>query len=75
MYAAAPDTATPTPPEIRKLTGKAAELAALLCRLPPDHRYVEPHPGGGALGVRLDRFDLLPRLIEALSPRAVSGTV
>ncbi len=36
MYAAAPDSATPTPPEIRKLTGKAAELAALLCRLPPD---------------------------------------
>ncbi len=35
--------------------------------LAPARRYVEPHPGGGALGVRLDRFDLLPRLIEALS--------
>jgi len=35
--------------------------------LAPDHRYVEPHPGGGALGLRLDRFDLLPRLIAALS--------
>jgi len=37
--------------------------------LEPTHRYVEPHPGGGALGVRLDRFDLLPRLIEVLSPK------
>jgi hypothetical protein len=35
--------------------------------LNPAHRYVEPHPGGGALGVRLDRFDLLPQLIETLS--------
>ncbi len=35
--------------------------------LAPEHRYVEPHPGGGAVGVRLDRFDLLPRLIDALS--------
>ena len=35
--------------------------------LAPATRYVEPHPGGGALGVRLDRFDLLPRLIEALT--------
>ena len=39
LYAAAPDSATPTPPEIRKLTGKAAELAALLCRLPPDQDF------------------------------------
>jgi len=37
--------------------------------LEPAHRYVEPHPGGGALGVRLDRFDLLPRLIEVLSSK------
>ncbi|MDD4017100.1 MAG: NTP transferase domain-containing protein [Kiritimatiellae bacterium] len=37
--------------------------------LEPAHRYVEPHPGGGALGVRLDRFGLLPSLIEALSPK------
>ena len=39
MYAAAPDSATPTPPEVRKLTGKAAELAALLCRLPPEQDF------------------------------------
>jgi hypothetical protein len=38
--------------------------------LAPAHRYVEPHPGGGAVGVRLDRFDLIPRLIEALSSAA-----
>jgi len=38
--------------------------------LSPAHRYVEPHPGGGAVGVRLDRFDLLPRLAEALENRA-----
>lgn len=37
--------------------------------LAPARRYVEPHPGGGAVGVRLDRFDLLPRLIEALSAK------
>jgi hypothetical protein len=41
--------------------------------LAPAHRYVEPHPGGGALGVRLDRFDLLPRLIDALSSRLQSA--
>ena len=39
--------------------------------LMPANRYVEPHPGGGALGVRLDRFDLLPRLIEALSSQPI----
>ena len=33
-YAAAPDSPVPTPAEIRKLTGKAAEIAAVLCRLP-----------------------------------------
>lgn len=35
--------------------------------LTPANRYVEPHPGGGALGVRLDRFDQLPLLIKTLS--------
>jgi CTP:molybdopterin cytidylyltransferase MocA len=41
--------------------------------LEPAQRYVEPHPGGGAAGVRLDRFDLLPQLIEALSPTPTGG--
>lgn len=39
LYAAAPDTAVPTPPEMRKLTGKAAELAARLCGLPPEQDF------------------------------------
>ena len=51
-----------------------AEVKAFLDRafyerfgLSPANRYVEPHPGGGALGIRLDRFDQLPQLIERLS--------
>ena len=34
--------------------------------LQPDREFVEPHPGGGAVGVRLDRFDQLPDLISRL---------
>ena len=34
--------------------------------LTPAHEFVELHPGGGALGVRLPRFDLLPKLEERL---------
>ncbi|NLL83256.1 MAG: NTP transferase domain-containing protein [Lentisphaerae bacterium] len=34
--------------------------------LRPVSRYVEPHPGGGAVGVRLDRAELLPQLISEL---------
>lgn len=41
-------------------------------RLTPAQRYVEPHPGGGAAGVRLDRCDLLPDLIEALAGKSPS---
>lgn len=40
--------------------------------LSPKHRYVEPRPGGGAIGVRLDRFDLLPRLIDALAAKGAA---
>lgn len=40
--------------------------------LSPARRYVEPHPGGGAVGVRLDRFDLLPRLAAALESLSAS---
>jgi hypothetical protein len=28
--------------------------------------FVDPHPGGGAAGVRLERFDRLPELIARL---------
>jgi molybdopterin-guanine dinucleotide biosynthesis protein A len=34
--------------------------------LTPEQDFVEPHPGGGALGVRLDRFDRLTDLVRAL---------
>jgi hypothetical protein len=34
--------------------------------LSPRPAFIEPHPGGGAVGVRLDRLDDLPRLIERL---------
>lgn len=36
--------------------------------LAPDPEFVEPHPGGGAVGVRLARYDLLPDLIRRLTP-------
>lgn len=36
MYAAGPDSVRPTTGELRKMTGKAAELAAILTRLPLD---------------------------------------
>ena len=35
--------------------------------LTPEQEFVETHPGGGAVGVRLSRFDQLPDLIRALS--------
>ena len=31
--------------------------------LAPEQEFVEPHSGGGAVGVRLHRFDELPELI------------
>lgn len=34
--------------------------------LTPEEEFVEPHPGGGALGVRLERFQQLPDLVRAL---------
>lgn len=34
--------------------------------LSPNPAFVQPHPGGGALGVRLDRLDDLPALIARL---------
>ena len=35
--------------------------------LDPHPRFVEVHPGGGAAGVRLSRFDALPQLIQRLN--------
>jgi molybdopterin-guanine dinucleotide biosynthesis protein A len=37
--------------------------------LRPEQAFVEPHPGGGAVGVRLDRFDQIPDLLKALGHR------
>lgn len=37
--------------------------------LQPDQPFIEPHPGGGAAGVRLNRFDQLPELIVQLRER------
>lgn len=34
--------------------------------LSPDPEFVEPRPGGGAVGVRLSRFDMLPDLVRKL---------
>jgi hypothetical protein len=34
--------------------------------LNPGQDFVEPHPGGGAVGVRLSRYDKLPELIRLL---------
>ncbi|MCX7048189.1 MAG: NTP transferase domain-containing protein [Candidatus Sumerlaeota bacterium] len=34
--------------------------------LASDPEFVEVHPGGGAVGIRLNRFDLLPRLARRL---------
>jgi len=38
--------------------------------LSPASEFVELHPGGGAAGIRLNRFDALPKLIDALRGRA-----
>jgi molybdopterin-guanine dinucleotide biosynthesis protein A len=34
--------------------------------LSPEQEFVEPHPGGGAVGINLKRFDQLPDLVRAL---------
>ncbi|MBI4877153.1 MAG: hypothetical protein HY822_21170, partial [Acidobacteria bacterium] len=34
--------------------------------LAPDPEFVEIHPGGGAMGVRLNRYDALPQLVQRL---------
>ncbi len=35
--------------------------------LSPEREFVETHPGGGAVGVRLDRFEQMPALVRAVS--------
>jgi len=36
----------------------------------PENEFVELYPGGGAIGVRLNRFDMLPRLQQRLQQDA-----
>ena len=43
--------------------------------LEPEQEFVEPHPGGGAVGVRLNRFDELPELILELRGHAQRGSL
>ncbi len=40
--------------------------------LQPEQEFVQPHPGGGAVGLRLDRFDQLPALIRHLRTPAAA---
>jgi hypothetical protein len=35
-------------------------------QLTPEQEFVEVHPGGGAVGVRLSRYDALPQLVQLL---------
>ncbi len=41
--------------------------------LSPQPAFVQPHPGGGAIGVRLDRLDELPALIARLESTKTVG--
>jgi bifunctional UDP-N-acetylglucosamine pyrophosphorylase/glucosamine-1-phosphate N-acetyltransferase len=41
--------------------------------LTPEQDFVEPHPGGGALGISLERFDQLPDLVRALDRAGVDA--
>ena len=34
--------------------------------LRPEREFIDVHPGGGAIGLRLERFDQLPELVSAL---------
>ena len=63
MYAGAPNTDIPTTAEMRKLTGKAAEIAAILCRLPENADFFSQVEADlvrdGRLGAAAERFVLL----------------
>ena len=57
------DTQKAPPSEVKRFLGAAFYRRFGLSPEPP---FVELHPGGGALGVRLSRYDLLPPLIQQL---------
>ncbi len=65
------DTLQAAPDRVKAFIERAFYRRFGLC---PRPLFVEPHPGGGAIGVRLDRFDQLPTLIETLSSGGLGGS-
>ncbi|MFA7158424.1 MAG: NTP transferase domain-containing protein [Kiritimatiellia bacterium] len=63
VYAATPHTDQPTTAEMRKLTGKVAEIAAILCRLPANSDFFSQIEADlvrdGRLGEAAEHFVLL----------------
>lgn len=57
------DTQQASLAEVKDFIGKAFYHRFGLAPMPA---FVEPHPGGGAVGVRLHRYDTLPQLIRRL---------
>jgi hypothetical protein len=57
------DTQQASPTEVKEFIRKAFYQRFGLA---PTPAFVEPHPGGGAVGVRLRRYDTLPQLIQQL---------
>lgn len=57
------DTHQTDPTEVKEFISKAFYQRFALTPVPA---FVEPHPGGGAVGVRLSRYAALPALIERL---------
>jgi hypothetical protein len=64
------DSAKASPAEVKRFI-----RAAFYRRfgLSPDREFVEIHPGGGAVGIRLTRYDSIPQLIERLRAIARHG--
>ncbi len=57
------DTQQADPEDVKQFLLKAFYRRLGLCA---DRGFVEPHPGGGAVGVRLNRFEDLSNLIDEL---------
>jgi hypothetical protein len=60
------DTQSTDPEEVKQFIRQAFYRRFDLA---PEQEFIEPHPGGGAVGVRLSRFDRLPQLIRELRAR------
>jgi len=43
--------------------------------LKPEQDFVEIHPGGGAIGLKLNRFDNIPQLIQLLQTMSLNKTL